>query len=211
MALERLLHIDASPRAERSRSRTIAARFLDRLHRTRPGLAVEHLELWRETLPELGTGMIEGRYSLINGDEVDADIRDAWKTVERHVEGFLAFDGYLISTPMWNFGIPYRLKHFVDLVTQPGMAFSNDAEGRVTGHAAGKKAAIIAASALDIAPGGPLAAFDFQLDYLATWLRFIGIEDIATLRVAPTFGPPEQVDAAMAEGTEAAERMAMAF
>ena len=32
-------------------------------------------------------------------------------------------DAVLIATPMWNFGIPYKLKHWIDLITQPGTDF----------------------------------------------------------------------------------------
>ena len=32
----------------------------------------------------------------------------------------------LISTPMWNFSIPYRLKHWIDLITQPALTFTFD-------------------------------------------------------------------------------------
>lgn len=206
---ERLLHIDASPRGERSRSRDIAAHYLKILTTARPGIEVEQLDLWAIDLPDLGDGMIEGRYALIMGDEVAPDIADAWDVVGQHAAHFLKFDSYLISTPMWNFGIPYRLKHFVDVVTQPGMAFTNDAEGHVIGHGAGKRATIIAASAMDIRPDGPLAAFDFQLGYLVTWLRFIGLDAISTLRVAPTYGPVETVEAAMGKGRRDAARLAL--
>ena len=30
----------------------------------------------------------------------------------------------LISTPMWNFGIPYKLKHWLDIINQPGLTAS---------------------------------------------------------------------------------------
>ncbi|HAH19631.1 MAG TPA: hypothetical protein DCL49_01860 [Candidatus Omnitrophica bacterium] len=30
--------------------------------------------------------------------------------MERHIERFLSADRYFISTPMWNFGIPYPLR-----------------------------------------------------------------------------------------------------
>lgn len=175
----------------------------------RPGIEVERLDLWSVDLPGLGEGMIEGRYALIMGNDVAPDVAGAWDEVGQHVAHFLSFDSYLISTPMWNFGVPYRLKHFVDVVTQPGMTFTNDAQGNVIGHGAGKRATVIAASAMDIRPGGPLDAFDFQLDYLVTWLRFIGLDSISTLRVAPTYGPSETVDAAMEQGRRDGARLAL--
>lgn len=211
VAAERLLHIDASPRGERSRSRRIAVAFVDRLAEVRPDIEVTRLDPWTRPLPPLGDGMIEGRYDLIMGRSVDRTLDAAWADVRREAEYFLSFDGYLISTPMWNFGIPYRLKHYIDVLTQPGMTFLNDAAGAVIGKARGRKAVVIGASALDIRPAGPLASLDFQLTYLAEWLRFIGVESIETLRVAPTFGAEADVQSAMRVGETAARRLAESY
>src|SRR3546814_9764101 len=90
------------------------------------------------------------------------------------VAHFLSFDTWLFSTPMWNFGIPYRLKHYIDLLTQPGLAFSADAGGNVIGHAAGRTAIIVAAGALDTRPGSALGCLDHQAAYLEAWLSFLG-------------------------------------
>ncbi len=197
MTRPRLLHIDASPRAERSRSRAVADTFLAALASRDDSYQIvyeiERLDIWAADLPNLGGGMIEGRYNLIAGEEVPPGTAAAWQGIQVHVDHFLSFDAYVISTPMWNFGLPYPLKHFIDVVTQPGMAFSNDRQGNVTGHAAGKKAMIIAASAIPIVSDGELAHLDFQLRYLESWLGFIGVTDMQSLRVAPTYGTDEDV------------------
>ena len=39
---------------------------------------------------------------------------------------FDAADRYLFSVPMWNAGVPYILKQFIDVVSQPGMVFGFD-------------------------------------------------------------------------------------
>jgi hypothetical protein len=48
----------------------------------------------------------------------------AWKRVEEVIERFKSADWYLFSLPMWNFGVPYVLKHFIDVIIQPGLTFS---------------------------------------------------------------------------------------
>src|SRR3546814_10126407 len=98
---------------------------------------------------------------------------------------------------MWNFGIPYRLKHYNDLLTQPGLAFSADAGGNVIGHAAGRTAIIVAAGALDTRPGSALGCLDHQAAYLEAWLSFLGATSIHVIRVMPTFGEAAVVDRAM--------------
>ena len=44
---------------------------------------------------------------------------------------------------MWNHGVPWALKHFIDTVTQPGMAFSFDPEAGYSGLLKGKTAVVI--------------------------------------------------------------------
>ena len=174
-------------------------------------LDVTRIDVFAEALPPLGPGMIEGRYARIMGHDVAPDIAQDWDRIDAVGRHFLGHDAVLIATPMWNFGIPYPLKHYIDCVTQPGIAFTNNAAGEVIGHAAGRPAMIIAASAMDIVPGGPLAPFDHQLAYLERWLGFIGVHDIHSLRVAPTYGPESEVQATVAAACERAAAMARNF
>lgn len=199
----RLLHIDASPRGGRSRSAMVAHRLLSRLD-----AEVETLGLFAADLPAFDGETIEGRYALLAGEPVAPNVAEDWDRIRSLVSHFLAFDGWLISTPTWNFGIPYRLKHYIDLLTQPGMTFTAGAAGNVAGHAAGRLALIVAAGALDTRPDGPLAQLDHQAAYLEAWLRFIGVSDIRTIRVMPTFGPAETVEAAMAAAYAEADALA---
>jgi len=188
----RVLHIVASPR-ERSRSEQLAAVAIAALDRPQ----VTRLELWRETLPELDGETVEGRYRLIHGEAVAVQVEQRWEQLGAVADQALAHDLWLISTPMWNFGLPYRLKHWIDCITHPGMTFTNDAAGNVTGLAAGRSALLIGAGALDFASPAQEQALDFQMRYLDAWLRFIGITDIHSVRAAPTFGAAETVEAAM--------------
>lgn len=209
--MRRLLHVDASPREDRSRSRPVANAFLEALARREVAPEVERLDLWEVDLPELGGGMIEGRYSLIMGEEVEPAIADAWREVRGHATHFLSFDGVLISTPMWNFGLPYRLKHWIDVVTQPGMAFTNDAQGNVEGGAAHMKAMVVAASAIPFGKDDAVAPLDFQLAYLTAWMDFIGLREREVMRVSPTFGTPEDVERTVDEAAARAVRIASRF
>ncbi len=201
--MKRLLHIVASPRGDRSRSGAVAGRLLAGL----PDSEVETLDLFAADLPPFDGAVIDARYALINGEGVPASAMADWRAVERYIAHFLTFDLWLISTPMWNFGVPYRLKHYVDLLTQPGLAFAVTADGQVQGKAKGT-AIIFAAGAMDTRPDGPLVALDFQAAWLESWLRFIGVSDLHTLRIQPTYGTPEAVEAAMQRAFAEADALA---
>ncbi len=199
----RLLHIEGSPRADRSRSCMVASHLLAHLQ----GHETDRLSVF-DPLPAFDNAAIEARYAIIHGERADPESVAAWAEIRSLVAHFLSFDTLMFSVPMWNFGIPYRLKHYIDLITQPGLAFSVGADGQVQGHASGRTAILIAAGALDTTPGSPLAALDHQAAYMQAWLGFIGVTDIHTIRVQPTYGTPAEIEAAMARGYAEAEALA---
>lgn len=190
----KILHVAGSPRS-RSRSRRLAKAFLDALGEE----DVDTLDVWSAMLPDLGGDTVESRYRLIHGLPVEMDHTRRWGEIRRVADHAMAHDLWLISTPMWNFGLPYRLKHWIDCIVHPGMTFTNDATGAVTGLARGKTAVLAGAGALDFTDGVPDAVYDHQMRYLDLILRFIGMEDVHTVRAAPTFGPEEAVAAAEAK------------
>ena len=196
--MKRLLHIEASPRGSRSRSRAIGGHVLQRLAAAIPDLELVTLNVFDAEFPPFDRAAIEGRYGLLMGEPVPPEQQQAWVQLQAIATHFLGFDSWLFTVPMWNFGLPYRLKHYVDLVTHPGLTFCNDAAGNVEGLAAGRTAIIVAASAMPVGTSPEIDGLDFQLSYLRTWLGFIGVTDIHAVRVAGTFGPEEVVQAAMA-------------
>ena len=206
--MNRLLYIGASPRKERSRSAMVADRFLARLKERYPALSVERLDVFDIDLPAFDKDAVAGRYHLLAGNAVDPEQADAWRDLKKWTDQFLSFDSYLIATPMWNFGIQYRLKQYIDIVTQPGLTFCNDSDGNVEGLAQGSRAIIVAASAMPFGSLPEIDGLDFQLAYLKAWLGFIGVTEIGAVRVAGTFGPDDVVAAAMAQAFTDADRLA---
>ena len=134
----------------------------------------------------------------------------AWRAAEAVFRRFDAADRLLFSVPMWNAGVPYILKQFIDVVSQPGWVFGVDAE---TGYQhllanKGKKAAVVYTSAV-WAPGVS-AAFgsDFHSTFFSDWLRWTGITNISDVRYHPTLkgDAAEALRAAHAQAREVAAR-----
>ena len=86
---------------------------------------------------------------------------------------------------MWNAGIPYILKQFIDVVSQPGMVFSFDPEHGYTGLVTGRKAAVVYTSAVYGAGRPPSFGADFQAPYLRDWLHWAGIADVTEIAFRP--------------------------
>jgi FMN-dependent NADH-azoreductase len=206
--MKRLLYIAASPRKERSRSAMVADHLLARLTQRYSALKVERLDIFAANLPAFDQEAVESRYNLLAGNAVDPAQEATWQELKTWTDHFLSFDDYLIATPMWNFGIPYQLKHYIDILTHPGLTFRNDPQGNVEGLAQGRRAIIVAASAMPFGSLPDIDGLDFQLAYLKAWLGFIGVTDIDAVRVAGTFGPEDVVAAAMARAFADADSLA---
>ena len=122
-----------------------------------------------------------------------------------------AADHLLIAAPMWNLSIPYRLKHYIDIVTQPGLTFSFSPARGYSGLLKGKAATLIYASSGDYRPGSGNPRPDHQKPFLEAWLRFVGVTDIDTVAVEPTMGDPAVVARGQTEAEERAKQLAAAF
>jgi FMN-dependent NADH-azoreductase len=183
--MTRLLHISASPRGAASESLQVAQHFLGAVRDVRPYVEIDTFDLWDGTLPEFGPAAAGAKMSVFAGQTPTGDQAAAWQAAKATFERFAAADEYLFTVPMWNHGIPYILKQFIDVVSQPGMVFGFDAESGYTGLITGKKAAVIYTSAV-YGPGrAPSFGDDFQAPYLTSWLRWIGIENIASVEFRP--------------------------
>lgn len=118
--MSKLLHIEASPRGDRSASITVAKHFIETYRAAHPGDTVETLDLWHAGLPEFDGATIDAKYAILHGQNHTPEQKQAWETVAKIVNHFKSADKYVFSLPMWNFGIPYKLKQFIDVITQPG-------------------------------------------------------------------------------------------
>jgi FMN-dependent NADH-azoreductase len=201
-----VLHLNGSPRGERSESGRVAGAYLESLRASDSGLTVDRLDLFSLT-PFAAQG-VSAKMDVIGGEAVAADRRAAWDDALATTERLRRSDLLLAAVPMWNGGIPWALKLFIDTVTQPGLAFSFDPETGYSGLLGGRGAVVVYTSQV-YAPGVPEAfGSDFQSTYFENWLRFVGIDRIQTLRLQPTYagdpGLPARREQVLREARELA-------
>ncbi len=204
--MSKLLYIQASPRIGRSASIAVAEHFLAVYRKKHPRDTVETLNLWEAELPEFDGATIDAKYAVMHGQAHTPAQLEAWQAVTRIADRFNSADKYLFSLPMWNFGIPYKLKHFIDVLVQPGLAFNVKPDGGYEGLVTGKPAVVIYARGGAYGPGTGAEGYDAQSAYMRQILGFIGFTDIKEIFVEPTLaGPTANADAVAAGKPKAAE------
>src|SRR5260221_10983399 len=127
--MARLLYVEASPRKQRSASIEVSLAFLDAYRAAHPGDEIETMDVWALDLPAFDGDALAAKYAGLSGDALTAGQARAWEGIRRLAAAFHAADKLLFAVPLWNFGIPYKLKHLIDVISQKDVLFSFDANG----------------------------------------------------------------------------------
>lgn len=176
-----LLYVEASPRKERSASIEVARAFLDAWGETHPESTVDVLDVWTTSLPDFDGEALAGKYAALAGDALSPAQEEAWVAIRALAARFQAADLILFAVPMWNYTIPYKLKHLFDLVSQKDLLFTFDERGQNGMLEA--TAVVVNARGVAIGEDFPAEIYDHQSTYMATWLRMVGVTDVHQIAV----------------------------
>ena len=180
-----LLKIDVSPRGDHSISRQLGRTFAESWLAANPGGSITTRDLAHTDLPFIEMPWIMGAYSDPAGHTPEQ--KEALRHGDELIAEMLPADDILITTPMYNFNIPARLKAWVDHVVRSGKTFRANQDGSYTGLLTGKKATVIIASMGTYTPGTPAESYDAESPYLRQILGFMGITDVTFLRAGGTY------------------------
>lgn len=207
-----LLVIHSSPRGGDSYSQQAAVAFVEAYRDAHPGDTIRTLDLWEADLPAFDREASAGKYAILRGAPAEAQEIDAWKRIEGVIERFMAADKYVFTVPMWNFGIPYILKQFVDIIVQPGYTFAFDPATGYQGLCEGKPVLGIYAAGGRYDPGSDAEAMDYQRRYLEAIFGFIGLGEPHRILVQPTLhGGAEGAHKALETAVREAQALAPDF
>lgn len=185
--MSKILFIKASPRTTASRSVAVAEAYLAALKAKQPGVTVDTIELWSENLPQFAGDRANAKLAIITQEAHSASQKTAWDEVTAIANRFISADRYLFAIPMWNGGIPYRLKQYIDIIHQPGLMFGLDPAKGYFGLLHNKKATLVLTSgAYSQAMPSPAFGIDHQSTYMRAWLNQAGVIDIDEIRYQPT-------------------------
>ncbi|HRE46708.1 MAG TPA: NAD(P)H-dependent oxidoreductase [Aggregatilineales bacterium] len=175
-----LLHLVATPRTGHSNTLRISNAFIEALIGKYPDLTITTMDLFHHDVPAMAGDKIEAKYLLMQGSAIKPSMTTTWTEIEGYIAGFMRADMYLISAPMWNLGIPFTLKYYIDTIVQPGYLFKYLPDGTPVGLAKGKMVIVKTSGGDYSAP--PMNQFDFHEPYLKGIFGFCGIRDIHVIR-----------------------------
>jgi len=145
--MTRLLYIESSPHGAASHSGAAAREFLHAFTARHPRTEVDHVDVWNLELPPFDAEMIAAKFAVLRAKDATPAQQARWSEAVRLARRFNRADLYLFSLPMWNFGLPYRLKHFIDVITLPGQNWNWSRETGYRPLLAGKRAVLVYSSA----------------------------------------------------------------
>jgi FMN-dependent NADH-azoreductase len=183
--MKKLLIVKGSPRGERSKSAQIAEAFVAAYRAKHADAVIDEIDVFAAALPEFDGDRAAAKMSFFGDPAMNGSQQSAWDEIVSITARFTAADDYLFTVPMWNGGIPYKLKLYIDIMTQPGLLFGFDPATGYSGLLKGKRATAIYTSGVYGVGAPPAFGIDFHSTYFNDWLRFIGIDQVENVRFQP--------------------------
>jgi FMN-dependent NADH-azoreductase len=180
----KVLEIQSSPRGESSDSIALTKSFILACKSKSNSVVVDTLNVWHERLPEFDYEAIGAKYKAVKHETMTEPESKVWDRIQSLIRRFQNADRIVLGTPMWNFGLPYKLKHLIDLVAQRNYLFAYD--GKQYGPLLNvKKAVVVYTRGSWFLEGSPIppSRFDHQATYLDFWLQLIGVRDLRSVIV----------------------------
>jgi FMN-dependent NADH-azoreductase len=180
-----LLHIDSSPRGERSHSRRLSREFVEAWKQTHPTDTVTYRDVGRQPVPHVDEAWIAAAYTP--EEERTPELWEAIGESDRLIDELIAADIVVVGVPMYNFSVPSTFKAYIDQIVRVGRTFDVDPENAADPYKPllhGKKMFVITArGSSGFGPGDRYGHMNHQDPYLRVAFGFIGITDITFIPV----------------------------
>lgn len=166
----RILRLDASANPGASASRDLGDELLEQLRRNGNEIDLRQRDL-NQGLSFIDSDWVAANFSA--AESRDADQRQRLALSDQLLDELNWADHIVITTPMYNFGVPATLKAWIDLICRAGVSFrytENGPEGLLKG-----KSADIVITTGGAQLGSPV---DFVSGYLRQVMSFVGIDQV---------------------------------
>ncbi|MEM7564556.1 MAG: NAD(P)H-dependent oxidoreductase [Pseudomonadota bacterium] len=168
--LTHILQLDASANQSASVSRNLGLKLTETLKKHYPASNLRQRDL-NQDIPLIDAQWVNANFTR-EPDRSD-DQAAQLELSDQLIEELKQADHIVLTTPMYNFGIPATLKAWIDQICRAGVTFQYTANGPV-GLLQNRKVDIVVTTG-----GAPLnSPVDFVSGYLTQVFNFIGITDI---------------------------------
>lgn len=178
--MNKLLIINASPRNERSNSRSLTALFGNKWIENNPSYSIHHREVGQEAIPHVSELWIAAAFkpaALRTDEEIDV-----LKLSDQFIAELKAADVIILGTPMYNWSIPSALKAYIDQVIRVNETIeisATDPKNPYVGLLKDKRVYLLFSRGNGgYETGEYYAHMNFQTVYLKTVFNIMGITDI---------------------------------
>jgi FMN-dependent NADH-azoreductase len=173
-----ILHVDSSPRGNRSISRSLSKTFITTWKEHHPKDHVTYRDLGHYPVAHVDEAWIAA--SFIPPESLTSDLSAGIQDSNDLIDELLTADYYVFGVPMYNFSIPSTLKAYLDQIVRVNRTFVVADKG-YQGLLKNKRMMIISARGGSYLPGTPMEQYDFQEPYLRAIFGMIGITDITVI------------------------------
>lgn len=169
----RVLRVDASARVEGSITRRLADQMIDGLQARLADVSVTRRDV-AQGLPFVDAAWVNANFT--DPDARSAAHRESLSGSDALVAEVMDADVWVISAPIYNFGVPASLKAWIDQIARARLTFHYTDQGP-QGLLTGKKVYILTAT------GG--TEVGSEIDFATPWLKFVlgflGITDVEVI------------------------------
>jgi FMN-dependent NADH-azoreductase len=167
---KQILRLDASANPAESDSQKLGDHLIRQLKQANPGMETRKRNL-NQDLSFIDSNWIAANFTA--KEERNDDQSAHLEFSDQLIAELNWADHVVLTTPMYNFGVPATLKAWIDLVCRAGITFRYGANGP-EGLLKGKRVDIVITTG-----GAPLGSpADFVSGYLRQVFAFIGIDDV---------------------------------
>src|SRR6267378_7266518 len=96
-----VLHIQSSPRGDRSNSIALTNVFLSASRKVLPAIDEDVLNVWDERLPEFDNAAIEAKYKGVARTPMNETETRVWNRIQSLAARFKRADRIVVGVPMW--------------------------------------------------------------------------------------------------------------
>lgn len=211
--MAKVLYIYANPKPkEHSYSLSMGEAFLHVYRQKNPNDEIIGIDVYQTDIPFVDNYVLSAWGKLQQGGQPD-DLTTTEKEKVGHmnqmVEQFLSADKYVFVTPLWNLGVPPKMKAYIDTICIAGKTFEYTETGPV-GLMNGKKGIHIQARG-GIYSQGPAKEMEFGDRYMRGIMAFLGVDVADSVIAEGMAAMPDKAEEIKVEAIERAKQAAKQF